>query len=352
MAITQTGQNIIDSLRAMPLLSTIFNSQVSGFSLEPALTILTESHAFMLGENFPWKFNEIEIAPFYASSYQQDYATSNTNIGWLMSGDILDVNNSSLSKIQPQVEVVKDLPRSSSWMALPTMFFGALRFQVCWLYNSQLYYGTWGQANSGAGNTTRGNNPVSGSVYANPLSIGNSMPSNPITQIKDANGNLLVLTGYGTEGTTAPVAPASSVAGTIATPGAGATTQWTVVDPLAQGFRIWPTPSQSGVVWQFNLRAQGKPTIFTSLTSLITPIPDEYAHIFRQGCVTNAYRYSPEKNVRAMFSEEFKLWEAVLMKGRMQGDREPESHSFVPTGGVVASVSGAGQITPGNPFGR
>jgi hypothetical protein len=255
------------------------------------------------------------------------------------------------------LSVVKDLPRASTWVALPPMFFGPLFFSVCWLYNSQLYFGTWGQANTGTGNTTRGNNPVSGSVYVSPLSIGSQMPFNPITQIKDANGNLLVLTGYGHEGTTAPVAPANSAAGTIATPGSGATTQWTVVDPLAQGFRIWPTPCQTGVVWQFNLRAQGKPPVFNSqvtgtnpLAALITPIPDEYAHIFRQGCITNAYRYSSEKTVREMYNGEMQLWEVALRKGRIQGDREAESHSFV-TGSIVAPPSGTMAITSGNPFG-
>lgn len=350
MPTTYTGQAIVDSVRIMPLLAPVFQSQVNGFSLEPGLTILTETMGFMLGENFPWKFNEIECASFYVNSYQQDYASNATNIGWLASGDVLDVNNTALPKAQPQLECVKDLPRASSWVALPPMFFGNMKFQVCWRYNNQLYYGTWGAAN--AGNATRGNNPVANSVYTNPLAAGKQMPFNPIQQIQDANGNLLVLTGYGHEGTTAPVAPASSAAGVIATPGSGATTQWTVVDPVAQGFRIWPTPAQSGVVWQLNIRGQAKPPApFLSLDTLISPIPDEYAHIFRQGCITNAYRYSPEEKVRKMYGEEFRIWEAVLLKGRMQGDRETESHSFVPTGGVVASPSSAMPTTPGNPFG-
>ena len=349
MPTTYTGQNIVDSLRIMPLLAPIFQSQVSGFSLEPGLTIINETMAYMMGANAAWKFNEIELAPFYVNSFQQDYASSASNIGWLQSGDILDVNNTMMPKAQPQCECVKDLPRASSWVALPPNFFGTLKFQVCWRYNNQLYFGTWGAANTG--NATRGNNPVSGSVYTNPLSTGGQMPFNPITQIKDGNGNLLILTGYGTEGSTAPIAPANSAAGTVATPGAGATTQWTVVDPLAQGFRIWPTPSQSGVVWQFNLRAQAKPPApFTSLSTLLSPIPDEYIHVFRQGCITTAYRYSPEKTVRAMYDDELKIWEAVLMKGRIQGDREAENHSFI-AGGIVASPGGAMEITPGNPFG-
>lgn len=350
MPTTYTAQNAIDSIRVMPDLAPIFQSQVAGFSLEPGLTIINDTLAFMFGEYFPWKFNEIELAPFYTTSYQQDYASSITNLGWLQSGECLDVNNTALPKAQPQLEVVKDLPRASSWVALPPMFFGVMKFQVCWRYNNQLYYGTWGQANSG--NSTRGNNPVSGSVYTNPLASGKQMPFNPLTQIQDANGNFLILTRYGTEGTTAPVAPASSAGGTIATPGSGATTQWTVVDPVAQGFRIWPTPSQSGVVWQFNLRGQAKPPApLTSLTPLLTPIPDEYYYIFRKGCIAMAYEYSPEAKVRQKGQEAKREWEAILMKGRMQGDREPENHSLIPVGGVIASPGGTMPITPGNPFG-
>jgi len=349
MPTTYKGQDIVDSIRIMPLLAPVFQSQVSGFSLQPGLDIINETMAYMMGANAAWKFNEIELAPFYVNSYQQDYATSAANIGWLMSGDVLDVNNTSQPKAQPQVQVVKDLPRASSWVALPPMFYGVMKFQVCWRYNSQLYFGTWGAANTG--NATRGNNPVAGSVYTNPLVSGQQMPFNPITQIKDANGNLLILTGYGTEGSTAPVAPVNSAAGVVATPGAGATTQWTVVDPTAQGFRIWPTPAQSGVVWQINIRAQAKPPApFTSLDTLLSPIPDEYMHVFRQGCITTAYRYSSEEKVRQMYNGELKIWDAVLMQGRIQGDREPENHSFI-AGGIVASPGGTMPITPGNPFG-
>ena len=299
-----------------------------------------------MGTNFAWKFNEIEVAPFYISSYQQDYATFNTKIGWLQSGDCLDVNNTALAKTQPQVEVVKDLPRASSWVALPPMFYGVMKFQVCWRYNSQLYYGTWGAANTG--NPTRGNNPQINSTYTFPLVTGGQMPFNPITQIQDANGNLLVLTTYGVTGATAPILAANSSAGTTVTDGSCI---WTVVDPVGQGFRVWPTPSQSGVVWQFNLRAQAKPPAqISSLDTLLVPIPDEYIHIFRQGCISTAYRYSSEEKVRQMYTQERQIWTETLMGARMQADREPENHSFV-TGGIVASPAGTMPITPGNPFG-
>lgn len=347
MPTSYTGQNIIDSIRVMPDLAPIFQSQVAGFTLEPGLTIINETMEGFMGVNAAWKFNEIECAPFYVNSFQQDYATNAINIGWLQSGDVLDVNNTALPKAQPQCECVKDLPRASSWVALPPMFFGVMKFQVCWRYNSQLYYGTWGA--SSTGDPTRGNNPQPQYTYTFPLVAGSAMPFNAITQIQDANGNLLVLTTYGTTGNSAPVAAPNAVAGT--TVGDGSCV-WTVVSPFAQGFRIWPVPSQSGVQWQFNLRAQSKPPApFTSLDTTLYPIPDEYMGVFRQGCITNAYRYSPEQKVRQRYESEMQLWNARLMEGRIQGDRETESHSFIPSGGVIARPSGTMPVTPGNPFG-
>jgi len=342
-------QNIVDQVRIIPTLAPIFSTSTGGYSLEPALTIANETLAYMFGTAFPWKFNQIAVTPFYSNSYQQDYAVPGvTNIAWLQSGDCVNINNNAIPKYRPQVEIVRTLPRfCTSPIAGP--WFGIQKFQVCWLPNSQLYFGTWGAATTG--NATTGNNPVAHSVYTSPLGNNISQPVNPITQIQDANGNYLVLTTYGTEGTTAPVAAVGAAAGTTCS-GSGASTVWTVVDPNGQGFRIGPVPGQTGIEWQFNLYAQAKPpAIFTKLSTLISPIPDEYAHIFRQGFISIAYRYSPEDKVRALFTQEMQLWQAALMAARMQSDREPESFSFVPVSGIVAPVYGGGQINPGNPFG-
>ena len=349
MSISLTIQNIVDSVRIMPDLAPVFMTQVGGYSDQPALTIANEVFQYMFGTAFPWKFNQTIVPAFYSNSYQQDYAVPGvTNLAWLQSGDVVCINNTAIPKFRPQVEIVRQLPRiSTSPMAGP--WFGVQKFQVCWLPNSQLYYGTWGATNSG--NATTGNNPVAHSVYTSPLSAGGSQPSNPITQIQDANGNFLVLTTYGSEGTTAPLAAANSPAGTTAG-GSGASTVWTVVDPNGQGFRIAPTPSATGIEWQFNLVGQAKPpSIFTSLDSLISPIPDEYSHIFRQGFITTAYRYSPEQKVRQLYPQEMQMWTKSLMDARMQSDREPESYSFQPTEGIVAPVFGGARINPGNPFG-
>jgi len=227
------------------------------------------------------------------------------------------------------------------------MFYGPLIFNVCWLYNQELYYGTWGAANTG--NATRGNNPQPQQTINPVLSSGNPMPTNPILQIQDANGNFLVLTTFGTTGNSAPFAAPSATPGTTITDGSCV---WTVVDPLGAGFRIWPVPSQSGVVWQFNLRGQAKPPApIISLDTLLTPIPDEYFHNFREGCIAMSYAYSAEEKVRAMHEDALKNWTDKLLNARMQGDREPEECSFVASGGVVARPGGQMPITPGNPWG-
>lgn len=352
MATTLKIQDIVNQVRVHPVLSPVFNTPTGGSTQEPALTIANEVFQHIFGSSDPWKFNEILLPQFYTNSYQQDYAlingdgTSVENLGFLQSGDVLDINNQGLPKTNPQIEVVRQMPRLAALSYQPWAA-GIPKFQVCWLYNNQLYYGTWGAAPTG--NNTRGNNPQASQVITSPLGQGNSQPSNPISQIQDANGNLLVLTTYGTTGSSAPSLPANSAPGTPVTDGS---VVWTVVDPLGAGIRIGPVPTQSGTVWQFNLRGQAKPPAYiTSLSSTLAPIPDEYSYLFRQGFITVAYRYSPEEKVRARYAEEMAVWKQTFNEARIQSDREPESFAFVPANGIIAPIgNGCSQISPGNPW--
>lgn len=166
-------------------------------------------------------------------------------------------------------------------------------------------------------------------------SAAGSQPFNPISQIIDSNGNFLVLTTYGVEGTTAPLASSNAVPGTKVS-GTGATTVWTVVDPNGLGIRILQVPSQTGVVWQFNITAQKPPVIFSSLQQKLTPLPDKYEPFFRAGFIAQCYRYSPEAKVRAKFETEWKLWLTSLQSLREVQDRELEEYSFVPERGVMS----------------
>ena len=162
-----------------------------------------------------------------------------------------------------------------------------------------------------------------------------SQPANPITQIVDANGNFLLLTTYGVEGTAAPLAAINANPGGVVS-GTGATTQWTVLDPNGLGIRILQVPSQTGVVWQFNIIGQKSPVIFTSLQQLLTPLPDKYEPFFRAGFIAQCYRYSPEAKIRAKFEAEWAMWTRSLQSLRETQDRELEEYQFVPERSIMS----------------
>jgi hypothetical protein len=248
------------------------------------------------------------------------------NLSWLERGVGFDINNSAIPKPFVRIEVGRQLPQmTASYTGAAGL--GDPGFRANWFPNKTLYFGTWGDAN--VGGATLGNNPVAGSVYTTPT--GNqSQPDNPITQIKDANGNLLLLTTYGTEGSTAPLAAVNAVPGTTAS-GSGASTVWTVLDPNGWGFRFSPVPSQTGTQWQFNITAQMKPVRFYSLSQTLAPLPDELEPTFREGFIAQLYRRSPEKAVYAKFQTEWNLWKQGLNELRAKEDRELEENKFVPS---------------------
>lgn len=358
-----TVQKILDKVRVLGDIEPVFNK--GGYSTEPITTICTDVFAEIVAMNFPHKWNRKQLPFFYSGSYQQDYALVNpdgssvTNIEWLEDSVAFDINNPSLPKGGVPVSVGRSLPRrSGSFGSSSSAAFGGAGggydgFVINSYPNASLYYGTWGQTN--AGGSTMGNNPVAGSIYLPQLSSGgNQQPNNPITQIIDANGNYLVLTTYGHEGTTAPVAASNATPGTTAS-GSGATTVWTVVDPAGMGIRILGVPGQTGILWQFNIYGQMTAKQFSGLGDTISPLPDKYEPFFRQGVIAQSYRYSPETKVRAKFKDEWQLWKQGLVMFRELEDREEEEYSFVPERTVMGSAFGGvnrnSWATNGNPFG-
>lgn len=167
----------------------------------------------------------------------------------------------------------------------------------------------------------------------------NSMPNNPITQIQDENGNLLLLTGYGVEGSTPPTAPPNAVPGTQVS-GVGATTVWTVLDPFGQGFRILPVPVQTGLLWQFNLVGQMKPVRFTSLAQTLAPLWDEFEPHFQMGLIAQLYRFSPQAAVYRKFEPAWQHWLKSLQELRSKEDREMEENIFVPDRSIMGGTAG------------
>jgi hypothetical protein len=327
--------DVVDDTRRFSTLAPIFAS--GGSATQPAVTIANEVMQFIFSPTQPWKFNRFKLPIFYTNSYQQDYALLGlTNLGYLEHGFAVDINNSAIPKPLIPVEVVRDQEQSYSQ-------YGTVAIASS-LPNSQLYYGTWGAADTG--NSTLGNNPQAHQIITNPLGLP-SQPANPITQIQDVNGNLLVLTTYGTTGSSAPAAPANSLAGVTVTDGS---VVWTVVSPTGQGIRINPLPSQTQTCWQVNLIGQARPPVFTSLGQTLSPITDDLSHMFTDGFRAYSYRYSPEAKVRAMFAGEFQYWSNSINVARKSQTREKEEFGFYPSNSIMG---GGSSVDPGPawPFG-
>jgi len=363
---TVTLQMIADNLLVRGDLKPILTA--GGFNQTLICELATDTMAAMCDTTAPWKWNEIVLPPFYTNSWQQDYALvypgvaspptggpSVTNLEWLTDGIGVQINNSSTPKPWSWIEVGRRQGRSTATV-LGNSFFASPQFTCSWLPNNLLYYGTWGAAMTG--NSTWGNNPQAHQVIGSPLTSSNITPSNPINQIQDANGNYLVVSTYGTTGSTAPSAPTSSAPGTLVTDGS---VVWTVIDPYGQGIRIKPVPSQTGPVWQLTLMGQMKPVRFNPLVSLnlqtLFPLTDDYENIFRQGVIAQAYLYSPEEKQRAKGTDLWNRWVSTvhslsLQAGKQQGERERDLDRVVPESSIMGAGSPrVGWVGSAWPFG-
>lgn len=364
---TYTLQNLYDDLVAKGDLDPGWDE--AGFTVRPIINIANKTMEQMVGgeTEFPWKWNRFRLPLFVWNSWQQDYALignpaqtatnggpSLTNLSWLEEGVAIDINNPSMPKPWTWVKVGRQQSPSTGSYISNSAFVQPL-CGANWMPNNQLYFGQWGAA--AFGNATWGNNPQPNQVIRNPLGNGSSMPFNPITQIQDANGNLLVLTQYGTLGSTAPVAPANSAPGTQATPGTSDTTVWTVVDPYGQGIRIAPVPSQTGTVWQINLLGQMNPTQFSAALSLksqtLFPMTDKYYQRFLDGATAECYLYNSNLKIRAQYNRANAEWIKAIIALRKQESREPEIYRIKPSRTIIGA-GGQGQggnLGPFWPFG-
>jgi len=328
MASTITLQNIVNYLKTYADLKPV--SDAGGFTEEPVLTMANDIMQRFLAQGMNWKFNRGNVPSFLTVPLQQDYVTSVTDLGWLEQGWRIDINNSAVPKPIFGMEAVRDLAQTS---------YQANPFNLSWIPNSLAILGQWKALTS---------YPCGyGAAFTNP---------SPIQQFLDANGNILYIdsnslglgiftpgigatgfvaptTPYGTSGAVQPVLPASSAAGATVADG---TVTWTVADPNGVAIRIVPIPASSGISWLLSPIYQKKPPILTSLQNIITPVPDEYGYLFRQGCLARAYQHAGSRTGLEAYSQ----WEETIMIALRSADREREDCSFYPTQG----------LTGGNPF--
>lgn len=294
---------------------------------EPALSIANDVLQRMLAQSLPWKFNRALVNPFLTIALQQDYigilnVTNSpvTDLGWLEQCWRIDINNTAIPKPIFSMEAVRDL-QASWWQSVP--------YQISWIPNALAIYGTWQKTTS----------------Y--PTGLGTTQtPTSPIQQFIDANGNFLYVTTNGISGSVQPVLPASSAAGVTVTDN---TVVWTVADPNGVALRVTPLPATSGITWQINPVYQKKPPIKTALSQTISPIPDEFGYLFRQGFLAMCNIHAEKKNAMQSYAE----WEEMLVTALRSADRERDDICLYPSEGIMSGGPyGYGMpIGPAWPFG-
>jgi hypothetical protein len=349
---TVTLQTCVDNALAngdtAPALAT------GGYSDQPALQIANTVLSEMIngGPNtqpYNWKWNRLNITPFFTNSWQQDYFIPGlVGISWLESCYANEFNLTSQPKPKIPMEARKDLIATYVQFGWPA--------KIAALPNRLLFTGTWGATEIAT--PTGQNNPGPGVVITNPAGLP-AMPLNPITQVQDAFGNLWVVTTYGTCGNSNPFATNQNPNNqfpTLQNPTATAATVtdgtviWTAINPTGQGFRLSPIPPQQGQVWQINPLAQMSFQRFTALTQTIDPIPDAYSQYFMDGFIAQCYRRHPDPKIRSKFNDEYKLWLTSLDAAVKQADRELDDYGFYPMSGCMDGGGLGAWYGPAWPF--
>lgn len=347
-----TVQNLVDIARARGDLAPTL--PVGGAYETVALSAINDAMTEMLagswkGSPFNFKFNRVNVPPFFINSWQQDYASNVVNLGWLESCGAWNTSSTQFPKPFRVVEVRRDVLTTS----LQTNNYA----KISWMQNKDLTFGAWGQSQQAA--MTGLQNPGPGAIYIDP-STATALPKNPITQVKDTFGNLWIVTGYGTCGNVNPFTtnqnpnntyPTLSNPNVVPITVTDGSVTWTAVNPVSAGFRINPCPSQTGPVWQITPVAQMRIAQFTKLNQFLEPIPDDFFKYIKDGFFTQCYRFSPDPKVRAKYEDELKLWMQSLNKAVSQGSREEDDFGFVPMSNIMETGWAYNSVNPAQPYG-
>ena len=351
---SMTLQDLCDDARSNAELAPAVPA--GGFSDAPALSMANDVMQNMLaggpqGQPFNWKWNRAVETPFFLNSWQQDYFIPNqVSLGWLESCTAVNYSCTQFPKPVYPVIVKRDLLITFNQSTNNDA-------RICWMQNDTMQAGTWGQTTQA--NPTGQANPGPGVKYTNPGAPGIvSQPINPTTCVKDAFGNLWVVTTYGTCGSTNPFAtnlnpvyPSVQVPTTIATTVTDGSVVWTAVNPKGQGYRVNPLPCQTGPVWLIQPVGQMKVPFLKNLGDYLNPVPDDFYTFFKQGFFAQCYRRSPLKEVRAKFEMEYKLWQLALTNAVRFGANQEDDWGFVPNGGVMDVGYSYNPISPASPYG-
>jgi hypothetical protein len=307
----------------------------SGYGDQLALELANEVMADIVCERYNQKWNRAFAAPFYTNSYQQDYpqlAQTSGPIGWGEDGDVIDVNNTIIPKPLCNIKWRRGLSRTNVSCWWPQ--------NLSWIYNAELEIAVWPGSD----------------VIIYPL-LGATAPGgqNPILNMRDVNGNILIVTGFGTTGSVAPVLAADSPEGTTVVDG---TVTWTCVSPTSQGFRIDVLPSAAGPTLEIRPYYQLDPPRFGSMQQLLNPIPDSFSRFFFRGlqaqCLLNSPNPNDVKRGETLSERDQNGEPKWIKEPKKQGDRELNVYALLPACGVVEpkwGYCGNSPRTADNPYG-
>lgn len=312
MAATKTIRQTLDLVRIKPSLTKALSNPVTavGGNAVP-IGIANKVLQEILQEPFAWKWNRRVPLPFTTNNLQQDYSTSITDLGWLEDSERIEINNPQFAPPAPPVFITRGVDAVRE--LLPCSVQG-IASQICWLPNSEALCGAW----------------IAGTVYTDP-SLGTIMPQQPFTQIRDSNGNIQVLTTFGTLGNTPPTW--ATVANTQTPDG---TAVWTMADPNGITWRISPLPPNAGTVYQIQPYYQKKPTTIVNINNLWT-VPDELSDVYETGFTAYAWDAAEEED---KFEKTYALFQLRIKKAIMSNDHEPESFCMFP-GRSITGASGS-----------
>jgi hypothetical protein len=332
MPATITIQMTVDAIRVRPSVTKVMGNALPGVGSNAiAIKISNKVLQEFLQEGMPWKWNRRKPTAFALNALQQDYCTSITDVGWLEYGDRISISTSMTTPPAPPlypvraIEAVRELQQTSV-QGTPQ--------QISWVPNSEAICGAW----------------VPNALYTDPAACmqnpnpqtGQQLPNQPLMQIRDSNGNIQVLTQFGTTGATPPTW--NTVANQVTNDG---TAQWTMADPNGIAWRVSPLPPQNGNPFLIQPYYQKKPPTITGITQPWT-IPDELSNVYEVGFLAYVWEAAEDDK---KFAQTYALFQSLIKKSLKSGDRERESYGMYPgrsLNGATGSLQrGDSQYPPG-----
>lgn len=348
-----TIQDVVNYTRAVAP-ETVPILPVAGYSYEPALTFANDVLQKIMAQNMNWRWNESYAPLFLTNCLQQDYVTNLTDIGYLTDAYAIDINNNTNANNQAPKPFYKiEVGRQVGY----TAYMGQPQI-ISFVTNNMANYGAWTP------------NTVIPCGYGVPAA-----PATPIQQFVDANGNALFIDStilnlsinspgysasnppalpvpnpYGTTGTVQPILPPGALPGQTVLDGNGVDPPviWTVAGPNSYTIRVNPLPGIGGLCWLLMVVYQRKANKFRSLQDTISPVPDDYAYLFRAGFEAKALAaaQSPRANIA------LQLWNEQLDTARREMDREISEVGMYPDTGMTGGSTTWDQFSvgPANPY--